>query len=157
MVPGVHWMKAPARFTANVDSSGGPRKCWPWTGGRFARGYGRFHLNGRNYIASRYALELSLGRPLGEGMDALHTCDNPPCVNPRHLYEGTHADNMADKVARGRQPRGELSGTAKLTEQQVRAIRASTESSRKIAPDFGVHDSTIRRIRSGKKWRHIAN
>jgi hypothetical protein len=94
----------PSDFTAaewfwrSVDKSGGPDACWPWTGYRMASGYGR----NRHGYTHRYALQLALGRPLGPGMEACHTCDNPPCCNPAHLFEGTRLDNERDKTAKGR-------------------------------------------------------
>lgn len=92
-----------ARFWAKVDRSGGPEACWPWTGARAWNGYGQFGDGGQIHIASRVAWELSCG-PIAEGLHVLHRCDNPPCVNPAHLFLGTHSDNMRDMVAKGRLP-----------------------------------------------------
>jgi hypothetical protein len=96
-----------ARFWKYVDRRG-PGECWPWTGATRS-GYGclTVKVDGKpkSRRAARMAWALANGRPLGPGMMALHRCDNPPCCNPAHLYEGTAADNMADKVARGRQSR----------------------------------------------------
>lgn len=88
-------------FWSNVDRSGGPDACWPWLRFRLANGYGR--VAGPNHsmvYAHRMALELSLGRPIATGKMSCHTCDNPPCCNPTHLYEGTAVDNVRDRDAR---------------------------------------------------------
>ena len=88
-------------FDERVDRSAGPGACWPWTGPRHSAGYGLF----RRQYAHRLALESALGRPLGSGMEACHSCDNPPCCNPAHLFEGTHQDNVRDMAAKGRHRR----------------------------------------------------
>lgn len=96
---------------------GDPDECWEWQGTRDP--YGK--------IASRrthvLALELHLGRKLGEGMRALHTCDNPPCVNVSHLYEGTQRDNVRDGWERGRMHAPEVSPEARAEAARKRRER----------------------------------
>lgn len=88
------------RFWSRVDRSGGPDACWPWTARAVKRGgYGDFQLRGRRYRASRYAYQLTHG-PIPPGLVICHRCDNPPCVNPAHLYSGTQSDNERDKHRR---------------------------------------------------------
>ena len=95
------------RFWNKIDRRE-PNECWPWIGG-ISRGYGHwsFWESGkcRSTTSHRKAWELANG-PIPAGLFVLHRCDNPPCCNPAHLWLGTHADNMADKVAKGRQWRG---------------------------------------------------
>jgi HNH endonuclease len=99
--------------------------------------------------------------PIPEGLQVLHRCDVRNCIEPTHLFLGTNADNMADKVAKGRQshPQGENHGGVKLTEAQVREIRAPpfSMSQRAIAALYGVDKSVISRIRTGKLWAHLAS
>jgi hypothetical protein len=147
------------RFERNVDRSGGPDACHPWTGGTQDAGYGVFHPTKRTTVrAHRFALELHLGRPLLGW--ALHACDNPPCCNvaPGHLYEGDHARNVADAVERGRHKVGERDPGAKLTPDTVREIRrriADGESTTVVAALFGVAKSNVSMIANGRRWRHV--
>lgn len=94
------------RLMEKVVWNGDEHECWEWQGGcdrvrDLTRGYGRFWLNGRMESAHRVAYEEFIG-PVPEGQFVLHDCDNPPCVNPVHLYAGTNSDNQADRVRRGR-------------------------------------------------------
>lgn len=86
------------RFWSKVDKSG---DCWLWTGSRSNRGYGRFWLNGTLVQATHYAYE-SEHEPLADGLIVCHSCDEPSCVRPSHLFAGSHQDNVDDKVAKGR-------------------------------------------------------
>lgn len=88
-----------ASFWARVDQSGGPDACWPWTGGGLDEGYGRLSWEGHLELAHRIAYMLTYGPPEN---DVLHDCDNPPCCNPTHLYDGTSSDNARDRCGRGR-------------------------------------------------------
>jgi len=126
------------RYVDKTPASG----CWFWTGGTQRYGYGAFHVGRRVTTAHRWLWIRLHGDP-GD-LHVLHKCDTPRCVNPDHLYIGTRYDNMRDKETRGR---GNHPRT--LTEDQVRAIRASTISNAALAASFNVAASTISRIRSG--------
>lgn len=91
------------RFWAKVDKRG-PDECWPWTATGNQKGYGFFSYKCQNVVASRFCLIIEGFFPPQTGMFALHSCDNPRCVNPAHLRWGTASDNMIDKITRGRQP-----------------------------------------------------
>jgi hypothetical protein len=138
-------------------------ECWLWTGAANANGYGRFRIGESLYSPHRVAHSLANGdiQNVDEfhGTVVRHKCDNPPCCNPAHLETGRQIDNVADMKERGRDDsaRGEASGKAKLTEDMVRFIRESQLSSRKLAAELGiVSDGTIRQIRRGERWAHIA-
>lgn len=144
-------MKA-AKFMAQVakrDSG-----CWEWTGLIMDNGYGRVGVAGRLWSAHRYAYEQLVG-PIPAGLCVCHRCDNRACVNPEHLFIGTHADNMADMVRKGRQTLGSVNRGAKLTEEQVRDIRDrlhAGETRRCLAREFGVSSTAVDSIVSGKTW-----
>lgn len=146
----------------HVDRSGGPDACWPWNGDRNWQGYGRFGHRGRVLKAHQVAWEVANGRSVPDGLIVRHLCQgggNPWCCNPRHLDTGTHRQNSDDKLASERQARGSGHGHARLTESQVRQIRAQAsagEPQRQIARQFGVSQPTVAMIVRRKTWRHLA-
>lgn len=95
--------------------------------------------------------------PIPVGMHVLHKCDVRRCINPEHLFLGKNADNIADKVAKNRQraAQGEANRHAVLTEEDVRAIRASSASQKWLARAYGVSVTHMSNIRTRKKWAHI--
>lgn len=138
--------------------AGAPDECWEWTRSR-NKNYGAIAVHGsRMRQAHVVAWELHHGRELPAGMVVRHACDNPPCTNPAHLELGTHADNVDDKVSRGRQSIGESHGIAKLTESDVAEIRrlyaAGGLRQKDIAEMFGVTQSNISHITRRKQWTH---
>jgi hypothetical protein len=128
--------------------------CWVWTAYINPKdGYGRIAAPGappRPLAAHVVSWELANARSREPGKQILHKCDNPRCVRPDHLFEGSPQENMLDMVAKGRcrAPRGEAHGSAVLTDAQVRAIRSSTLPQRETAQTYGVAQSTVSRIRS---------
>lgn len=132
--------------------------CWDYMGsGAGTGGYMRISVKGKNTLAHRYAYSVTKG-PIPEGKIVCHRCDNKACVNPDHLFLGTHQDNMDDKVAKGRQPKGENAKQSKLNEIQVLEImgrRKRGESGPSIAADFPVNVDQIYKITRGQNWRHL--
>ena len=130
--------------------------CEEWPKARDRGGYGIKKHKGRKWRAHRLAFHLAFpGVPIA-GRVIMHKCDNPPCVNVDHLRVGTNADNSADMVRKGRSGRrlGEAN-RAKLTEADVRAIRADPRSSSVVAREYGVSDGTVRKIRRRERWGHV--
>lgn len=135
--------------------------CLLWLGTVSDSGYGRLKIGSQTpQPAHRVAWEIANG-PVPAGMHVCHKCDVPACVNPRHLFLGTHDDNMADKKRKGRcghpgDRRGALNPGAKLTESDVRAILVDDRIQSAIAEAYGVRPSTIAMIKAGRTWRHIS-
>jgi hypothetical protein len=145
------------RFWAKVDRRE-EDQCWRWVGSTSITGYGRLSFSGGCKQAHRVAWHLTHG-PVPDGLCVLHRCDNPPCVNPAHLFLGTHLDNVRDCFAkgRGRPPHSERHNKAKLTLAAVAVIRSSPhESSQSLAHRFGVTTRTIWLVRSGRTWRRAS-
>lgn len=151
------------RFWPKVDKGGGPDACWIWTAWRNDRGYGQIRMRSqdgtwRMPLATHVSLKLA-GIHLPPGMFALHRCDNPPCVNPAHLFVGTKRDNSRDMVAKGRSATGERHGRSKLTEHDVIDIRSLAAFGARFSTlgmAFDVADTTIRRIVRREIWGQVA-
>jgi len=143
------------RLWEKIDRRG-PDDCWPWTGGRMSEGYGVIMRDDqRSARAHRIVLEETLGRELSQIELACHTCDNPWCCNPAHLWVGTVAENGQDMSRKGRSLTGGKNGNvrnAKLTRDQVLAIRDDRRTQAAIAADYGISDSQVGRIKNGKRW-----
>lgn len=136
-----------------VDRSG---DCWLWMGYRHPYGYGEMDVSGKTYKTHRLAWELTNGN-IPEGLWVLHHCDNPPCVNPAHLFLGNYQDNIDDKVAKGRQrcAPGTRNGSARLDWDEVRRIRALAAQGSPfvdLGRLFGVTGGHIGQIVSGHNW-----
>lgn len=131
-------------------------QCWEWTGARNAKGYGRAVVSGSLQLAHRIAYQDMAG-PIPDGQIIRHTCDNPSCVNPRHLLAGTHADNASDAVLRGRFSKGARNGRAKLTAEQVVEIQKNPDRMKvkDLAAKFKVSKATVSLVRSGRRWASV--
>jgi hypothetical protein len=139
-------LNGPVAFWAKVPSHVGADECWEWQGSRDPKGYGHFGPQ----RATHLLYEARIG-PISGGLHVLHKCDNPPCVNPAHLFVGTNADNVADKVAKGRSAQPHR---RKLSDEQIVEIRARWAAGgvlqREIAADYGVAPRTISILLAGK-------
>jgi hypothetical protein len=131
----------------------GPGGCWTWVGYCDPNGYGRLSIDDVPVLAHHIAYRLLIG-PIPDGLELDHTCVNPPCVNPDHLFEGTQADNIADAVAKGRALVGALNPRS-LTPEVVAAIREAAGTGRQVAARFGVAQTTVAVIRRGEHWTSV--
>ena len=132
--------------------------CWLWTSNRNNGGYGLLSFgsppNRKWRMAHRVSYEIHNGE-IPEGMDVLHHCDNPICVNPSHLWLGKDKDNIHDAIRKGRfYENNHKRGLHKLTKEQVKEI-ISGGSTTRLAKKFGVALSTIKRIKNGRAWKHM--
>lgn len=147
------------RFWAKVDKRG-PDECWIWTANRLPKGYGLFRVEDKMVKTHRLSYEMHKG-PIPKGLWVLHTCDNPPCVNPTHLWVGTNAENVADKETKGRgnHPRGAKHGRATISEATAREIRAThaagLSSTKALAERFGIATHIVHDVVHRRSWRHV--
>lgn len=154
------------RFWAKVDRSN-PDGCWLWTGATGSNGYGVLGKGGKAGIqttAHRISWELHHGPIADSTIFVCHTCDNPPCVRPDHLFLAPQEANLADASAKGRLVgnhgifKGSNNLNAKITEADVPIIRqriAGGETDSAIARDYAVSGALIWQIRKGRSWRHV--
>jgi hypothetical protein len=142
-------------FWAKVDMAG---DCWLWMAYTNKKtGYGQYEYMGKMYRAHRFSWEQAFGAIPG-GMCVLHRCDNPSCVNPSHLFLGTHLDNVHDRVVKGRSAKGEAHGLSKLTDGDVRQMRIEHScgaSYRALGRQYGVDRANVRSVVTGKTWSHV--
>jgi hypothetical protein len=133
-------------------------ECWNWEAGINNKGYGKFSLSsvGGDVYAHRFSYTIHNGE-IPVDLIVMHSCDNPRCVNPRHLSVGTHQDNADDKVAKNRQARmfGEDNPASKLTEKQVIDIRTERISQAEFAKLYDIDSSQISRITNNLKWTNL--
>lgn len=144
------------RFWAKTHKAKG---CWLWSGkliGRDKRAV--FCVEGKQTYAARFSWELHNNQKIPKGLHVLHTCDNPACVNPSHLFLGTQGDNLRDAWTKGRRkPARNVHPGAKLTEGSVREIRKRYEidGRTKLAEEFGVAKITIWKVYSRRLWKDV--
>lgn len=145
------------RFLSLIDRSGGPESCWPWIGVTTESGYGRFSFAGRGYQAHRLVCTLAHGDPPSVDSEACHSksCTTRACCNPSHLRWDSHAGNMADVAALGRQ-KGENNPRATITaEIAAAAWERRAEGAVALSVAFGVPYAAIRAVIRGLSWTHV--
>lgn len=149
---------------------GDPNECWVWLGATRSGPlkYGKMTVEGAYMAAHRYSYELAYG-PIPDGMLVCHKCDNPSCVNPAHLFLGTHRDNMQDCIEKNRfvfqhegvcpEIRGAKNPNARLTDSDVRAIRdlyaAGGHTKTELSRMYHVGRTTITRVVDRFNWKHL--
>src|ERR1700752_4882694 len=146
-----------ARFWEKVEKVETKDSCWIWAASKNKYGYGLFNVRGQRpsncWLAHRVSFQIANG-PIPIGINVLHSCDNPACVNPSHLFLGSQADNMKDKAVKGRHPRNKThylpSGmdhptrkkrVKKLTLKEALLIKKSADTQRNLAKKFGITTS----------------
>lgn len=125
--------------------------CFLWLDHVSGNGYAKFRRQGNWYAAHRAAWEVAKG-PIPEGLFVCHKCDVPSCVNPNHLFLGTHDDNMADRDAKGRHGHGPSHWAAEITLEQAVAIYLTIGEQRAIGRQFGVSQTIVWQIKSDRHW-----
>jgi len=147
------------RFWKYIIKNDDINKCWKWTGSKIKSGYGNISVNDKIKLAHRVSYEMHNGA-IPEGMFVCHSCDNPECCNPLHLWIGTNSDNVADKMKKGRlNPNDGMNNPrAILKDQDILEIRKLLLDGVKgavIARQYGVGKTAICRIKLGKSWANI--
>lgn len=142
-------ISAEQRFWRHVQKTD---TCWFWLANKNERGYGTFYYDSKDQKAHRVAWVLTRGQIPG-GLCVCHRCDNPSCVNPGHLFVGTHLENMRDMRLKGRHRR---TNTAKLSPESVALIRSHPAGAAKMAEMYGVSESNVWAIRRRKTWKWVA-
>jgi len=155
------WGDPVDRLWSLIDRSGGPDACWPWMSCRERDGYGVTRWKGkRTQRVHRIVWEVTKGK-IPKGKFVCHACDNPSCVNPKHLYLGTPKNNTEDLYARGSPVAfgpGEDHPMAKLTENdviEIRRLHATGIKSKDMEKRFGISQASVSLIVNRKGWTHI--
>jgi len=132
--------------------------CWLWTASKDSWGYGHIRIDTVLTKAHRFMYSEHNGK-IPEGLKVCHRCDTPACINPEHLFLGTDADNMKDRDQKGRNAKGEMHGTSKLTEKDVidikNLLKTTDLKQREIAAIFNIGGDVISRIKTGNAWKHV--
>lgn len=147
-----HYLAARKAFFSRKYSVS-PSGCWVWLGSVTTGGYGTMMFGSARILAHRFSWAVAHGRPIAEGMHVCHSCDNPPCVNPAHLWQATPRQNSVDAMTKGRLAKV-------MTPDTVRRIyalkRVGVWLDKDIARIVGVSPSTVHKLLSGKGWDHGA-
>lgn len=146
-------------FWERVDIPHGGFGCWNWIGAKTSAGYGNTRFDYSNMSAHR-VMWIKVYGHIEPGLFVCHHCDNPSCVNPDHLFLGTCQDNTDDMKRKGRQNIGVRNPSARVNENDVRAIRSLLRTGswkqREIATVYGLNQVTVSEISLRKTWRHVA-
>lgn len=145
------------RFWSKISFPAGGRGCWEWCGKRKG-GYGAFNVFNRFVMAHRFSWTLSSGSEIPTRMFVCHRCDNPPCVNPSHLFLGTSLDNMRDMVAKGRSCIGSRHGRALVDEALVAELRSARSAGATVvslAKRIGMSPVGMGYLLDGHTWKHV--
>lgn len=134
--------------------------CWEWNGGRYLSNYGQVGVGGNETRPAHRVAHMAWIGPVSKGQDVCHRCDNPPCINPAHLFAGTRKENMEDCARKDRNLFGERVPWRKLSEDDVRNIRDTYATGRfsqkEVAAAYGVSQSSVSYIVRGKHWARVA-
>lgn len=155
-----HWFNKATMADALWEflTPGNRDECWEWQKKLNGWRYGMVWFRGETFLAHRISYEIHCGA-IPEGLKVLHRCDNPPCCNPKHLFLGTDADNVADKVSKKRHAYGERAHAAKLKEADVVKIRELRKEGlyfTEIAAMYSVGATTINNIVNRVTWKHVS-
>ncbi len=143
------------RFWSKVDKD--KNGCWEWTGTILDNGYGQFFYMGKNVGAHRFCYANFVGE-IPDKFYVCHSCDNPSCVNPDHLFTGTPLDNMIDKVQKNRHYYGMDQKKSKLTDNDVKIIRlliSLNVKQKEIAKIYNISETVVSKIKLKKLWKHV--
>lgn len=147
------------KFWDKVDKTS---DCWEWVGYREKTNYGRVSFRGNNKMLTHRVSWILTNGEIPNDLCVLHRCDNPPCVNPEHLFLGTIADNNADRDRKGRWKENGIKGSqhwrSKIDESDVRVIKGLISvgtKQRAIARFFDMSEQAIGDIKAGRRWRHV--
>ena len=138
------------RFWEKVEKT---LTCWIWTANRHPKGYGKFSINGKSTPAHHYSYS-QINGPVPKGLDLMHLCDNPPCVNPDHLRPGTRSENMRHAVEVGRC----LGANTVLNPNRALLIKNLYKSGirpKQISVALGIHIQTVCNVTSGHRWKNV--
>jgi len=130
-------------------------ECIRWPYGVSDKDYGLVTINGKQRSASHWICTMAHGEPVAPRVHAAHSCGHPRCVNPNHIRWATHQENMSDRRIHGTENIGERNGKTRLTEDDVRAIRAAPPILKPLMEKYGMSRDGITKIRGGNRWGHV--
>lgn len=148
------------RFLSKLTKQ--PNGCWEYIGAKDADGYGMFWFNGRTIGAHRFSIEYLANQPLNKGNQTCHSCDNPCCCNPNHLFIGSTQDNTADRHRKGRTATGSQIGTSTYSECDILKVKQAFCSRphyrgiiKDLSKEFSISYAVVWNVCRNKGWRHI--